>query len=171
MRDLEGNEVEVAELKCYDPDDRPAECEYFVGLDLGQMNDFSALVVVRKIQAVDENDYFVMTDSGQHVYNFEVPHIDRFPLGTPYPKIVRDVLALMNRPELQGTKDARRYAAGGGGSTNDPTLCIDATGVGRPCLDMFRMPACETRRRSRSRLVRRNPTRAVGSGRLRSSIL
>ena len=47
-------------------------------------------------------------------------HLERFPLGTPYPAIVEAVKGRMMSPLLRGAK-----------------LVIDATGVGRPVGDMF----------------------------------
>ncbi len=48
-------------------------------------------------------------------------HAQRFPLGTPYPQIVKDVAALLQQPGLG----------------SDVRLIIDATGVGRPVVDLF----------------------------------
>src|SRR5205085_2524303 len=52
---------------------------------------------------------------------FACPHLQRWPLGTPYPQIVEDVRALLSRPPLAGC-----------------ILGIDATGVGRAVADLFR---------------------------------
>ena len=61
--------------------------EYFTGLDLGQLSDFSALVVVERA----------------HATRLEVQHIVRWHLGTSYPQIVSDVKQLFSRPPLQGS--------------------------------------------------------------------
>ena len=51
----------------------------------------------------------------------KVRHLQRFQLGTAYPAIVDDVAALMSRlPEY-------------------PELAVDATGVGRPVVDLLRV--------------------------------
>ncbi len=81
---------------------------FFAGLDLGQASDPSALVIVEKLNNADASDYHVR-------------HLERFKLGTPYPRIVEDVAALMAKHPL------RQYGS----------LVIDATGVGRPVVDMF----------------------------------
>ncbi len=81
---------------------------YVAGLDLGQANDYTALVIVEKINAAEPSHYHVR-------------HIERFRLGTPYPKIVEDVAALVAKHPL------RQYGS----------LVIDATGVGRAVVDMF----------------------------------
>ena len=50
---------------------------------------------------------------------FRVGHLERLPLGTPYPAIVAHVSRLLTK--LPG----------------HPELAIDFTGVGRPMFDMF----------------------------------
>jgi hypothetical protein len=95
--------------------------EYFVGLDLGQSRDYTALICVRKsISVVDGLPE--RTRAGQEVYNLLCNHAERFPLGTSYPMIVRAVGELVRRPELIGR----------------PVLSIDRTGVGGAVFDMFR---------------------------------
>src|SRR5262249_44354101 len=52
----------------------------------------------------------------------------RWPLGTSYPQIVRDVARLVDR---QHTQTGERLLRGS-------TLAVDQTGVGAPCIDLFR---------------------------------
>lgn len=47
-------------------------------------------------------------------------HLERYPLGTRYPAIVEAVAEIMRSPQLRGAP-----------------LVVDATGVGRPVVDMF----------------------------------
>ena len=69
---------------------------YLVGLDLGQAGDPSALAVLKRSEApVDEPDH-----RGRKLYCYDVVHLARYPLGTPYPAVVRDVAGLVNRREL-----------------------------------------------------------------------
>jgi hypothetical protein len=82
---------------------------FSVGLDLGQREDYSALSVLEQI--VD----------GAYV-RYECRYLERYPLGTPYPRIVRAVGDLLARPPL--VKQSR--------------LVIDASGVGVAVCDMFR---------------------------------
>lgn len=82
----------------------------FVGLDLGQVNDPSALVVLE--QATSEEAEL------PHYYN--VRHLERLPLHTKYPAIVEIVQGIMAAPQLLGAM-----------------LIVDGTGVGRPVVDMF----------------------------------
>jgi hypothetical protein len=83
---------------------------YFVGLDLGQVNDFTALAVLER--------------PSLHPWGprpiFDLRHLQRFPLGTPYPQIVQAVRELLLRPALR-----------------DASLVVDQTGVGRAVVDML----------------------------------
>ncbi len=85
----------------------------FVGLDLGQSQDFSALCVMER------------TGDNRSNYQFACTYLHRWKLRTPYPAIVSDTVRLMNTPELQS-------------GPQSPTLAIDATGVGAPVIDLFR---------------------------------
>jgi hypothetical protein len=84
---------------------------YTIGLDLGQATDYTALVIV------EESDDRTRCD---------VREIRRWPLGTPYPAIVADVVALMTMPVLA-----------------EPALVVDATGVGRPVVELFAAAGCQ----------------------------
>ena len=53
---------------------------------------------------------------------YHVRHLERFPLGTLYPTIVARVAQMLDTPELKGQTQ----------------LVADATGVGRPVVDMLR---------------------------------
>jgi hypothetical protein len=75
---------------------------FYVGLDLGQAQDYTALSV---IEAKEDK--------------YQVRHLQRFRIGTPYPTIVGDVTKMMATLE-------------------DAVLVVDGTGVGRPVVDLFR---------------------------------
>ncbi len=60
---------------------------------------------------------------------YDVVHLERLPIGTPYPRVVAALRALLGRPQLQGAPDAER---------KPPVLVVDATGVGRPIVDALR---------------------------------
>ncbi len=97
-------------------DDIPANSarheRYVVGCDLGQSQDPTAIAVVRRID--DEAQ-----DPGRAL--FQVGHLERLPLGTPYPGVVRYVSGMLGSARLRGKSE----------------LVIDFTGVGRPVFDMF----------------------------------
>jgi len=112
---------------------------YFIGLDLGQRADPTALAIL-------EEPLWLPTDEDQPtaisgwVSPAEVQYLDRqrarpaptrptlalkhlirYPLGTSYPAIVGSVAELLARPPLIG----------------NAVLLVDATGCGRPVVDLF----------------------------------
>ena len=91
--------------------------EYFVGLDLGQAADYTALAVVER------SPWDGVTDA---IYSLR--HLKRYPLGTAYTDIVPDVERLMNTPPLRGAV----------------TLVVDYSGVGRVLVDMLRRSSIES---------------------------
>jgi hypothetical protein len=90
--------------------DRNAQFDerYVIGVDLGQSHDPTAICVVRRL------------DDGPKPI-FQVGHLERLRLNTPYPTIVNHVLRQLSRPPLAGKSE----------------LVIDYTGVGRPVFDLF----------------------------------
>jgi hypothetical protein len=131
---------------------------YYLGLDLGQASDYSALCVIEEALWVGpEVDFdgwgaFVPPElegagwvspsrlpprSARQVarINFEMGrppqpplylrHLERYDLGTPYPKVIEHVSRLLTRHPIRAHLDHTR-------------LLIDATGVGRPVVDSFR---------------------------------
>lgn len=90
---------------------------FFVGLDLGQSNDYTALTIVQDArEAPPWSPAYHQEPLALHLR-----HLLRYALGTSYPEIVRSVTALMGREPLKGQAH----------------LVADATGVGQPVVDMF----------------------------------
>jgi hypothetical protein len=87
---------------------------FYVGLDLGQRQDFSALAVVER-----EEQRFEWMAAPRAL---SVRHLERMELGTPYPRVVKRVCEVMQHPKI-----ARRSR-----------LVVDATGVGAPVVDLLR---------------------------------
>jgi hypothetical protein len=86
---------------------------YVFGLDLGQVADYTALAILEKTEGP-------ATDSRNRPRReYGVRHLKRWHLGTAYPQIVEEVKDLLCK--LPGS-----------------TLVVDATGVGRAVVDMFR---------------------------------
>lgn len=79
-----------------------------MGVDLGQAADYTALTVVERLP----------NTSPLHLH---CRHLERYALGTLYPDVVGKVTSLLAQPLLRGA-----------------ALVVDATGVGRPVVDMFR---------------------------------
>lgn len=87
---------------------------YFVGLDLGQARDYTAVAVLQR-------DRWPPATPALPAYT--LGHLERYQLGTGYPQVVRSVGALLGRSPLRG----------------GPTLlAVDGTGVGRAVVDMVR---------------------------------
>jgi hypothetical protein len=106
--------------------------EYFVGLDLGQMRDYTAIAVVtfddirKEAVGLAEQLYRL---GGRRIPEDELPephlevvHLERMPLGTSYPKVVQRARALMETSPLEGNAE----------------LVVDATGVGAAVVEMLR---------------------------------
>ena len=87
---------------------------HFVGLDLGQAQDFTALAVLARPRLTGRESV------AERKPPYAVPHLQRFPLGTPYPAIVPAVVDLLRTPQLRGSM-----------------LVVDQTGVGRAVVDML----------------------------------
>lgn len=97
------------------------ERRYTCGLDIGTVQDFTALCVVESSRAPDPSR------PGREALRHAVRHLERYPLGTPYvapdgqPSVVSQVKALVSRPPLPGC-----------------ALAADMTGVGRGVVDALR---------------------------------
>jgi hypothetical protein len=97
-------------------------CHYLVGLDLGQVTDYSALAILERTEHPDPEH------AGQLVRHYAVRLLRRFPLGTPYPDLCAEVAKLFARLLLRGS-----------------ILVVDHTGVGRPVLDILRKVRVQAR--------------------------
>jgi hypothetical protein len=88
---------------------------YFVGLDLGQTNDPSALVILERTGV-------------ESVWYYAARHLHRWPLGTRCPLIVTETRQLLTALP----------------SAVPHVLVVDNTGVGRAVVDLFRegSPIC-----------------------------
>lgn len=82
----------------------------YIGVDLGQSRDYTALSVLETVPPVET--------TAKH---YALRYLERVPLGTPYPAVVEQV-ARMRRHLGRGTQ-----------------VVVDATGVGRPVVDLFRI--------------------------------
>ncbi len=112
----------------------PRDPHFIVGLDLGQANDHTAMCAVEMMphpaadpdatarEAVQPVAPRSAKTSAPILPRYRLPFITRAPLGTPYPSIVRRVAETVTAAPLAGACH----------------LVVDATGVGRPVLDMLR---------------------------------
>jgi hypothetical protein len=112
--------------------------KYILGLDLGQAQDPTALVVLERIVVPpDPANGKRLAGSGPPLgvrtywnppprppdrTRYECGHIDRLKLGTPYPDVAEHVAAMLRSPVL---------------AEADTALVVDATGIGRPVVDLL----------------------------------
>src|SRR5262249_47623943 len=99
---------------------RRPEPEYCMGLDLGQQSDPTTIAVAEKVQVPTGKP---MLERGAPTEShYHLRHIERMPLGTPYPTVVARVVELVPQPPLCGAV----------------SLAVDGTGVGLPVVDMLK---------------------------------
>ena len=101
---------------------------YFVGLDLGQRNDPTALAVLEWREWTGPRD--AVTFEFRRETALCLRHVERMPLGTPYPEVVARVAGRLRSRQLGEAE--RRH------------LIVDGTGVGPPVVDLLsaaRLPA------------------------------
>jgi hypothetical protein len=88
---------------------------FYVGLDLGQSRDHSAIAVVERKEAM-------RAFQAPMLEALLVRHVERVPLGTPYPRVVSRVRDILRDGELRG----------------QCSLAVDGTGVCAPVVEMLR---------------------------------
>ena len=102
---------------------------FVVGVDLGQSRDFSAIVINEVNHA--ERTHWQQTPfqpvpgelRREQINHHRLRHVERIPLGTSYPAVVARAAAVLGKlPALP----------------RPPVLVADATGVGRPVMDLMR---------------------------------
>jgi hypothetical protein len=99
---------------------------YFVGVDFGQTNDFTAIAVVERAERTGEWD--AVKFAWRKVVTLQLRYLERVPLGTPYTEVVERVAQVTQWPVLAGRC----------------RLAVDGTGVGRPVVDLLNAarPGC-----------------------------
>ena len=105
---------------------RPHTNHFYIGLDLGQRSDHSALVILERARHLTGRfDHVNYTrESATRLY---VRHAERFPLHYPYLKIPAAIQATFEK--LNPTV----YEA----SPTPKTIVVDATGVGAPVVEII----------------------------------
>jgi hypothetical protein len=92
--------------------------KFVSALDLGQVTDYSAFIIAECSTIPDPDP----DRKGYTMKRYDVRHIQRWELGTKYTQIVEDLKTCYSaKPNLPHTK-----------------LLVDATGCGRPVVDMLR---------------------------------
>lgn len=93
---------------------------YFIGLDLGQSQDFTAIAILERVELIGPWDPELYAH--KKMAAMRLRYLERLPLGTPYPEIVEQVAHVARSGELR----------------KQCYLMVDATGVGRPVVDLLR---------------------------------
>jgi hypothetical protein len=88
---------------------------FYVGLDLGQRQDYTAIAVVERREL-----YAGYRNASLH--SMAVRHVERLALGTPYVSVVARVREIVQSDSLAGRC----------------TLAVDSTGVGNPVVEQLR---------------------------------
>lgn len=119
--------------------------EYIIGVDLGQANDYTAICVLqrdtretgRTVQRLAGSwEGFTTVTRPQTESTYQVRHLDRLPLGTPYPEQVETVSSVLERIRQHQAENASPWQSDP--KPRPPRLIVDQTGVGRPVVDMLR---------------------------------
>jgi hypothetical protein len=99
---------------------------WFVGVDLGQSQDFTAVAAVERV--AEQGEWDAVQFGYPKYWTLRLRHLERMALGTPYPAMVRRVCEIVRSGDLAGRCH----------------LVVDATGVGRPVVDLLReaRPGC-----------------------------
>ena len=92
---------------------------FFVGLDLGQSHDYTALAVMERAEM--EGEWDPEQFAHRKMTSLQLRYLERIPLGTAYPDVVERVRQLTWSGHLRGNCH----------------LIVDATGVGRPVVDLL----------------------------------
>jgi hypothetical protein len=102
---------------------------FYVGLDLGQSSDYTALAVVQGVKEVSEERPRKISSS------LHLRHLERYPLRTPDSAIADGVAALMRSEPLGGHEydPSRRRTA-----RTRSELFVDKTGVGAGVTDLLK---------------------------------
>ena len=93
--------------------------DFLIGVDLGQARDYTAIAVFERFEELtgkaERGRWKTQT-------RYELPHLERPPLGTSYPAIIDQLLEMIARlPPHERLK-----------------ILVDRTGVGRPVVDLMR---------------------------------
>ena len=104
---------------------------WILGADLGQAADPTAICALEHQTGVmdsgsDYERHTGLPTEQKPAEKYSVRYLERLPLGTPYPSVVRHIGMLLARPPLCGDANMRPAA-----------LVIDASGVGAGVADMF----------------------------------
>jgi hypothetical protein len=96
-----------------------------IGVDIGQRVDPTAIAVIEREERIEKRkDVETGADTERRVWHHTARRLERLPLGTPYPEVADRLVDVAARvAERTGQR---------------PRLYLDATGVGKPVVDVLR---------------------------------
>jgi hypothetical protein len=106
---------------------------WLIGVDVGQVHDPSAMVIASIARQYRGRERWL---------HYECRYIERFPLGLAYPAMVQAVARYIRQLPLPRDRREPLYDPNTGLAIWRPDywrLIVDATGVGRPIVDLFRL--------------------------------
>src|ERR1700678_2792032 len=92
---------------------------YFVGVDLGQSRDYTAIAVVERVESSGE--WSAATFTHEKTVTLRLRFLERVELGTPYPEVVERVVKVTRSPALAG-RDPEIMGGAGGGAAGEVVL-------------------------------------------------
>jgi hypothetical protein len=127
---------------------------FYVGLDLGQAADYTALAVVQSVAEKNQ-------ENGRIEKYLHLRHLERYELGTSYPEIANKVVTLMRDERLSPNEyDPSRLRV----FRREPQLIVDDTGVGRAVADLLKSKGLKFKALT---ITGGDEVHAVGGGRYR----
>ena len=93
--------------------------DFIIGVDLGQARDYTAIAVLERFEELTGE---AVKGRWTTAVRYEMPHLERPPLGTSYPDIIERLKDLIAR-----LPDHKRLK-----------IVVDRTGCGRPVVDLMR---------------------------------
>jgi hypothetical protein len=106
------------------------KAKLFIGLDLGQMADYTALAVVQKREErrprppADSAEWGYLHRSDEVTFlEYQLRHLERLPLGTPYTEVAKRVRQVQTSEPVASAKSY---------------VVVDVTGVGLPVFEMLK---------------------------------
>ena len=95
--------------------------KFLLGLDVGMMQDYSALSMIEQVETVESAD-LVERLMEHYEVKYHLVLLERFPLNTQYPAVVQRVKEILINPEVE----------------RNNKLIVDSTGIGEGIVQMFR---------------------------------
>ena len=112
----------------------PLPTHYFLGLDLGQRQDPAAVTILQRVWEPGE-EFNHATWEHEPTLRFNLLHAERIKLGTAYVEIVARVCRLI--ASVAARAPATLHASNTLEARTLTTLVVDASGVGRPVVELF----------------------------------